>query len=637
MIKALQPKLATSIISPTAGSVVGSKAQPRLLVVLSSRVQAETALLENPSDPSDPRKLQIYREVFEKFINEFKTYEPLLSEIKCVYDATIRAQKARIAELEPYQAKADIMKYEAAQEIAEYRAEAVKSMDELRVENYKLETENAAFQAEITRLEKHINVLADEVRTKDAMGTSEADLKKRVHHLQEQLEYAEVGFNEEIAKRDKEIEELRLVLAKKSDETAIAANEISRLKEIISTMVPLAEFEKEVGKQDELAKKNLKAEKEIQSLKETVDKLQISLNTKVSQMKKIEAQNASFPDWDMITFNCPGEIHEWVHTCKGSDSNECITILLRQLLAMKNANEQRNLSAKVTENEAYKLMKPKVVQSVSDGDYFFPLGLSADVPKFLRYKGKIVNRRISRRDCILLISDIWTAKAAFNTNPKNSKDTMAEWSYNIWYASKKHYMVSLDCRIFHDILEGIYQEDIFHYMQETVTIFKNLLHKYDLSIHEDNAHGVIPKANCMNLCRDFWPEKTSEQIDHLKKAIDSDQSGDKVAYSWLLSSESDSLFLETIKEQELELHDQYVTNLQQNFRSISKDMKLSAIECLQGMMIHDPEKPKSVLEDYLARGFNSKFPLVKPKAIIDGEIFLQNLRKGPIWYGKAKK
>ncbi|KAJ3351442.1 hypothetical protein HDU83_008944 [Entophlyctis luteolus] len=152
------------------------------------------------------------------------------------------------------------------------------------------------------------------------------------------------------------------------------------------------------------------------------------------------------------------------------------------------------------------------------------------------------------------------------------------------------------------------------------------------------------------------PFKKSELLRNRRltygQAIDSDQSGDKVAYSWLLSSESDSLFLETIKEQELELHDQYVTNLQvrlapinftsliifqQNFRSISKDMKLSAIECLQGMMIHDPEKPKSVLEDYLARGFNSKFPLVKPKAIIDGEIFLQNLRKGPIWYGKAKK
>ena len=34
------------------------------------------------------------------------------------------------------------------------------------------------------------------------------------------------------------------------------------------------------------------------------------------------------------------------------------------------------------------------------------------VPKYLQYEGKVRNRRLGKRDCLLLIKDIWREKAA---------------------------------------------------------------------------------------------------------------------------------------------------------------------------------------------------------------------------------
>ena len=53
----------------------------------------------------------------------------------------------------------------------------------------------------------------------------------------------------------------------------------------------------------------------------------------------------------------------------------------------------------------------------TDPKYFIGLGLSSDLPKYLRYKGKIPNRHISRRDLRALIRDTWEQKAVYDALP----------------------------------------------------------------------------------------------------------------------------------------------------------------------------------------------------------------------------
>ena len=41
------------------------------------------------------------------------------------------------------------------------------------------------------------------------------------------------------------------------------------------------------------------------------------------------------------------------------------------------------------------------------------------VPKYLRYKGKVVNRNLTRANCVKLIRDVWIAKKLYDESPKN--------------------------------------------------------------------------------------------------------------------------------------------------------------------------------------------------------------------------
>ena len=47
-------------------------------------------------------------------------------------------------------------------------------------------------------------------------------------------------------------------------------------------------------------------------------------------------------------------------------------------------------------------------------DFFEGLGHGVDIPKYLRYDGRIPNRRILEEDLQKLIKDIWEAKSIFD-------------------------------------------------------------------------------------------------------------------------------------------------------------------------------------------------------------------------------
>lgn len=80
----------------------------------------------------------MYREVFgtnysdksllnvdvDVFIDEFKTYKGVLSEIKNEYEALIKNQQSTIAELEPYRRRIVLTKYEAARQLDELNYKA---------------------------------------------------------------------------------------------------------------------------------------------------------------------------------------------------------------------------------------------------------------------------------------------------------------------------------------------------------------------------------------------------------------------------------------------------------------------------------------------------------------------------------
>ncbi|XP_065812816.1 uncharacterized protein [Labrus bergylta] len=68
--------------------------KPQLLIQLESYVNKELQTISFDQPAFQELKLQIYRDVFGRFIKEFKTYQPLLSAIKKEYENTLSGPSA---------------------------------------------------------------------------------------------------------------------------------------------------------------------------------------------------------------------------------------------------------------------------------------------------------------------------------------------------------------------------------------------------------------------------------------------------------------------------------------------------------------------------------------------------------------
>ncbi|ORY39383.1 hypothetical protein BCR33DRAFT_788390 [Rhizoclosmatium globosum] len=633
--------LAAGIISPFA-NVIGAKGQPRLLAALQAKIKHEMTVLNNPSDPSDPRKLQIYREVFERFISEFKTYESILSEIKTVYDMSIHAQNLKILELEPFKAKTATLRYEFAQEVDKLRQEAIMRLEELEEKNRVLQTSNEAYQSEISNLKGHLKALAEELRLKDAAGSEEEVMRSQIHYLQQQIELNEVAYTEELSKRDAEITSLQFQVQKKTDECKKATTENVSLKWSLGQKVPRSSLNEKVSENEALQKQIKTMETEISNLKAELEKANYNLGLKVAQIKKMQGDGkGNFPDWEYVRYNCPGQIQDWVSACRVQTttkplSSYCATQVF-QVPSANNSSRRQQVIAPPT---------------VEDEKYFIGMGLGSDIPKYLRYKGKVPNRMLSRKDITSLVNDIWTAKTVFDANPKNlknlseflylflkkrfgSQDIVAEWGYNIYKASIKYSSQSADCQLFSNVLEGHADEEVFHQLQETIELLKNMFYKCDMALNSTSC-GTLPKGECHKLMRQFWPEKTENQLLALKNAMDADQPGEVLSYSWLFSSDSDSVFLDLLKEQENELRESYIRGIQAAITAGSRDTKFSSQDVMRGLVLYDSEKPREDLDKYLVRGFALELEAIKPKTMIELSLFLSNLKRGALWHGKRK-
>lgn len=93
---------ASAVASSRGTSVLEAKtAKPRLLRELEHFLESELALLgETGRNPTSAR-LQVYRQAFQYFMEEFRTYKPFLSTVKAEYDALLDQFARRLHYIPP--------------------------------------------------------------------------------------------------------------------------------------------------------------------------------------------------------------------------------------------------------------------------------------------------------------------------------------------------------------------------------------------------------------------------------------------------------------------------------------------------------------------------------------------------------
>ncbi|KAJ3409579.1 Translin-associated factor X-interacting protein 1 [Chytridiales sp. JEL 0842] len=633
----------TMNLANALGSSTPMFTSTKLLNVTLNYIQQEMGVLGiKNAQPGDPRRLQVYRDVFDYIIRHFKTYESILSDIKNEYEVTISEQRHTIEQLEPLKSKISLCRLETTKEIDKMRRAAMEEAYRLGLANRQLQREKELLISEADALGQEITKLADELRAKDNAAQSEELMRNRMKEMQAQSELLERQLADAIQQKEDEVREQQRITKKALADYTAACEELAKYKSSTSVYVARSEYEAMTQERDaalwNAAKLNDDLEKKKLELEDAIAKIA----KKDTLLKKSE--DNKYPNWEYVAMNCMAPVHEWGLMCKGLDCNDTIVVLVRQLILLKS---QKSLPSNSSGGGS--TANSRTDSSISEIKYFMGLGLGSDVPKYLRFKGKIPNRRLSKKDCCLLIEDTWSAKTLHDSTLKQkgsprttlaeflymylkkrfgSQDVIVEWGYNIHEACKKHAAQSVDCKLFFDVLTDGVDEDVYHYVKSVIEHLKNAIHKHDSIIHDGKARGVIPKSAIPHILKDFWPYKDETSIQQLIAALDSDQSGETVSYQWLFQSGTESLFLDIVKEQELVMRDTYLTELTVVLRTISKDSKLSASDYAKGLMLYDTEKSRAVIDVYLARGFRLPLEAIKPRTLIEVDTFLKNLKYG---------
>lgn len=208
------------------------------------------------------------------------------------------------------------------------------------------------------------------------------------------------------------------------------------------------------------------------------------MEKKVERSNSIEKHYQSqTPDWDYIQSQFTKSIREYCTMTKDLDYNDTIITLIRELARPRLVKAmQPSIQKEVNANDTIPKIEER--EKVEPDQYFLPKGMLSTVPKYLQYsqltstKNKVLNRKLSKANVLMLIKDIWQAKLLYEANnPKVSiavtqtnkaaeflylylkkrfgnQDQICEWGYNLTEACQKYRDSSVDCALFTDILNG---------------------------------------------------------------------------------------------------------------------------------------------------------------------------------------
>uniref|UniRef100_A0A8C8VV63 Translin-associated factor X (Tsnax) interacting protein 1 n=1 Tax=Peromyscus maniculatus bairdii TaxID=230844 RepID=A0A8C8VV63_PERMB len=435
--------------------------KPRYLEQLENYLRKELLLLDLGTDSAQELRLQPYREIFEFFIEDFKTYKPLLSSIKNAYEVMLAHQREKIRSLEPLKAKIVSMNEDCSERILAMRAEEKYEISLLKKEKMNLlklidkkNEEKISLQSEVTKLRKS---LAEEylryLTERDARKILIGDLNE-LRYQREDMSLAQSPgvWGEDPVK-------LTLALKMTRQDLTRTQMELNTMKANFGDVVPRRDFERQ-------EKINMELQEQLESLRadyEEVRKehellLQLHMTTLKErdqfhhELEEIHRTSTPRPDWTKCEGIISGGAERWLMLAEGKNSDQLVDVLLEEI--------------------GSGLLREK--------DFFPGLGFGESVPAFLRFDGPVENKKPSKKEVVNLLVDAWKERIAeeqkesfpdffFNFLERRfgTNDAIA-WAYTIFESIKLFHSNEIMSQ-FYAVLIGKKLESVYVNQMETLS------------------------------------------------------------------------------------------------------------------------------------------------------------------------
>ncbi|XP_029780031.1 translin-associated factor X-interacting protein 1 isoform X2 [Suricata suricatta] len=434
--------------------------KPRYLEQLENYLRKELLLLDLSTDSTQELRLQPYREIFEFFIEDFKTYKPLLSSIKNAYEVMLAHQREKIRALEPLKAKLVTVNEDCNERILAMRAEERYEISMLKKEKMNLlklidkkNEEKISLQSEVSRLRKN---LAEEylhyLSERDARKILIADLNE-LRYQREDMSLAQSPgtWGEDPVK-------LTLALKMTRQDLTRTQMELNTMKANFGDVVPRRDFEMQEKTNKELQEQldSLRADYE-EVCKEHEILLQLHMTTLkerdqfYSELQEIQRTSTPRPDWTKCEDVVAGGPSRWQMLAEGKNSDQLVDVLLEEI--------------------GEGLLREK--------DFFPGLGYGEAIPSFLRFDGVVENKKPTKKDVVNLLKDAWKERLIEEQKEKfpdfffnflehrfGPGDAMA-WAYTI-FENIKLFRSNEVMSQFYAVLMGKRSESVYIKQKETL-------------------------------------------------------------------------------------------------------------------------------------------------------------------------
>lgn len=543
-------------------------------------------------------KLQPYREVFEYFIEDFKTYKPLLSAIKKEYELTLAHQREQIRSLEPLKSMLVTVSERCDQKIQEMR-------EEERLEVRTLRKEKLILLKQIDKLKTNLSFLKTQV------AKLQKEVAKQYHHFRNELDARRLlisDINElklqredvnqsqshhEVASEDPAVLALALKMAR--SDLAKTQVELDTIKANYGDVVPRRDYEACEKNYSEISSKAEVLQSDFDKLKQEHEVL-LELNKQLLQQRdefctnlaQLERSSTPRPRWVKCAEVLPGGYDNWITVSEGRNSDELVDVLLSEL--------------------GWRILKEK--------DFFNGMGKGQGVPVHLRQEGPVKNLMLSRKDVVNLLKEVWREKnmADEQTGSRSSLSefflsylqktfddatTAMEWSYSVHETCRMH-RTDEYLYLFYSILMGEVDEDVYHRLVSLPTVLLKLL------TEADPEHlGTVTRQQLSDALRAAFPLKSKEQIQELidTAEVQLKATEDSIAYQTLIPEDEEwksGLFMGILRNQHLAEKKQYLKDLRNELWNL-KEVQVDDLRAAITAVDHYIDFP--LMETYIAKAF----------------------------------
>eukprot|EP01012_Entosiphon_sulcatum_P040391 TRINITY_DN5403_c0_g1_i1.p1 TRINITY_DN5403_c0_g1~~TRINITY_DN5403_c0_g1_i1.p1 ORF type:complete len:759 (-),score=141.72 TRINITY_DN5403_c0_g1_i1:57-2333(-) len=605
-------------------------------------------------------KLQVYSQAMQLLLENCRSYAPVISTFLKLVGSVLSHYRGIASQLPSLQQELSVIQQTASAQLESAKQQLLEQIQQLTKENAsqakRLEDREAQLMREASTNQEHEAKISNLLFEKKEEYDRCMLLITAVREAEEKCKELQIEIKRLKGSKEK-VNELQAALDS-------AHAELAQYKEALTDNVPSSHYQKTSRLLEDTRVKLANTTMEMKRMSRLRDTAERDVHNLREEIDILKEENANLrsgkattprPNWDQMAHRLPAEFdaEELVRSTTTVDKTAWVVDHLvssleqRQSLetTLKSAQERLNWIEGATSEKN----TPREQTPLQQAKFLMGLGTGKEVPKYLKWHGKVRNRNLAKREIEILLKDFWREKIrhdqqqgqrspmedfmyTFLKQRHGIQPAICEWGYNIRDACQR-FKFDADCELFLTVLDGRLSEQVYHDQFQMIDQLKQQILALEVTTHGARKTGIVKKKAVLDFLPRFFSTKSDKDILRLKFAISKDFPGSDIEVEKLFSEDREGNqkeFVEMVRDQMVAETIEYISELEQAiYERGNQSSGTVGIEAARDAIVQvDPLKPLKEVEKIICRGLGVSEGTELPwSQAVDLDRFLKNIKE----------